>query len=299
MPSNISIGELKEKACELRKYIVETTYSATSGHVGGSLSAADMFIALYFKYLNVDPKDSHKVDRDRFILSKGHCALGYVPTLAMKGYLDIKEVISNFNKTGSAYGMHPSSLLVNGCDASTGSLGHGLPMGVGMATGLRLQGYKDVKTVVMTGDGELQEGSNWEAAMAAAQWKLNNLIWIIDRNRLEIDGPTEEEIGLEPLDKKVEAFGFKCIKCNGNDMEEVDKALAEAWAEKDQPVCIISITTKGIGLEDYQGNYTSHYISFGGADGRAVVDKHIAYIEAHKDDIGKISANCPVVGNKK
>lgn len=293
MANNISIDELKAKAAELRKYIVETTFQATSGHVGGSMSCADMLVALYFKYLNVDPSKPDWQERDRFILSKGHCALGYVPCLAMKGYLDIKEVIGNFNKTGSAYGMHPDSKKIKGCDVSTGSLGHGLPIGVGLASGLRLQKI-DAKVVVMTGDGECQEGSNWEAAMAAAHWKLDNLIWIIDRNRLEIDGPTEDVMGLEPLDKKVEAFGFKCIKINGNDMVEVDKALAEAWAYKDGPVCIISTTTKGIGLEDYQGKYTSHYISFGAS--YADIQHHFEYIDAHKDDIGAISAKTPVVG---
>ncbi|MCQ2409771.1 MAG: transketolase [Clostridia bacterium] len=293
MANNISIDELKAKAVELRKNIVETTFNASSGHVGGSMSAADMLVALYFKYLNVKPEDPEWKERDRFIMSKGHCALAYVPVLAMRGYLDIEEVKANFNKTGSAYGMHPSCLLVRGCDASTGSLGHGMPMGVGMAQGLRLQKI-DAKVVVMTGDGECQEGSNWEAAMAAAHWKLNNLIWIIDRNRLEIDGPTEEVMGLEPLDKKVEAFGFHCIKINGNDMAECDKALAEAWAYKDGPVCIISVTTKGIGLEDYQGKYTSHYISFGAS--HKDIEHHFDYIDAHKDDIGKISAETPVQG---
>ncbi len=263
MPNNkISIDELKAKAVELRLNIVETTFQATSGHVGGSLSAADMLVALYFKYLNVDPKNPDWFERDRFVLSKGHCALGYVPCLAMRGYLDVKEVIEKFNKTGSAYGMHPDSNKIKGCDASTGSLGHGLPIGVGMALGLRMKGAPS-KVVVMTGDGECQEGSNWEGAMAASQYKLGNLIWIIDRNKLEIDGYTEEEMALEPLDKKVEAFGFKCIKCNGNDMVEVDKALAEAWAYTEGPVCIISNTTKGIGIEDKQGKTGSHYLSLG------------------------------------
>ncbi len=278
MPNNnVSIDELKAKAKELRINIVETTFNATSGHVGGSLSSADMLVALYFKYLNIDPKNPDKEDRDRFILSKGHCALGYVPCLAMRGYLDIEEVKAKFNKTGSAYGMHPDSKKIKGCDASTGSLGHGLPMGVGMLLGLRLKNINS-KVVVMTGDGECQEGSNWEAAMAAAHFKLNNLIWIIDRNKLEIDGPTEEVMGLEPLDKKVEAFGFKCIKCNGNDMADCDKALAEAWASTDKPVCIISNTTKGIGLVDYQGKVVSHYISLG--DDHKDVDKIVEYINA-------------------
>lgn len=261
MPNNVSIDELKAKAKELRLNIAQTTFNATSGHVGGSMSSADMLIALYFKYLNVDPKNPDWDERDRFIMSKGHCALAYVPCLAMRGFLDIKEVMKNFNKTESAYGMHPDSKKIKGCDASTGSLGHGLPMGVGMALGLRLKNINS-KVVVMTGDGECQEGSNWEAAMSAAHFKLKNLIWIIDRNHLEIDGETEKVMALEPLDKKVEAFGFKVIKCNGNDMADADRDLAEAWATEG-PVCIISDTVKGFGIKSFEGKPTSHYCSFG------------------------------------
>ena len=236
-----------------------------------------MLVALYFKYLNIDPSDPDKYDRDRFVMSKGHCALGYVPCLAMRGYLDIEEVKAKFNKTGSAYGMHPDSKKIRGCDASTGSLGHGLPMGVGMLLGLKLKNM-DSKVVVMTGDGECQEGSNWEAAMAAAHYKLGNLIWIIDRNKLEIDGPTEEVLGLEPLADKVKAFGFKVIECKGNDMADVDRALAEAWANNsDTPVCIISHTIKGLGVEHYQGKVTSHYISFG--DSRKDIEPILEYIK--------------------
>ena len=204
MPNNVSVAELKAKAKELRLNIVQTTFNATSGHVGGSMSSADMLIALYFKYLNVDPKNPDWDERDRFVMSKGHCALAYVPCLAMRGYLDLNEVMRNFNKTESAYGMHPDSKKIRGCDASTGSLGHGLPMAVGMALGLRLKKI-DSKVVVMTGDGECQEGSNWEAAMSAAHFGLKNLIWIIDRNHFEIDGNTEDVMSLEPLDKKVSA----------------------------------------------------------------------------------------------
>lgn len=261
MPNNVTVDELKAKAKELRLNIAQTTFNATSGHVGGSMSCADMLIALYFKYLKLDPKNPNLDDRDRFILSKGHCALAYVPCLAMRGFIDIDEVKKNFNKTGSAYGMHPDSKKIPGCDASTGSLGHGLPIGVGMSMGLTIKGINS-KVVVMTGDGECQEGSNWEAAMSAAHYKLKNLIWIIDRNKMEIDGPTETVMGIEPLDKKVEAFGFKCIKCNGNDMAQVDKALAEAWAAEG-PVCIISDTVKGYGIKEFEGKPSCHYCSFG------------------------------------
>ena len=150
--------------------------------------------------------------------------------------------------------MQADSRKVRGCDASTGSLGHGLPMGVGMALGLRYQKV-DSKVVVLMGDGEQNEGSVWEAAMAAHQFKLKNLIAIVDRNKMMIDGRTEDVMGIDPIDKKYEAFGFNVIVCNGNDMAEVDAALAKAWAnDTDKPVCIIGQTEKGLGVKKFQGN---------------------------------------------
>ena len=259
MPNtNVTIDELKAKAKELRANIVETTFSATSGHIGGSLSAADMLVALYFKYLNVDPSDPDKYDRDRFVMSKGHCALGYVPCLAMRGYLDIEEVKAKFNKTGSAYGMHPDSKKIRGCDASTGSLGHGLPMGVGMLLGLKLKNM-DSKVVVMTGDGECQEGSNWEAGMAAAHFKADNLIAFVDRNKCMIDGPTEEVMKLEPLADKWAAFGFEVLNVDGHDMNALSEAIDTALAIKDKPVMIIADTIKGAGVDYMEGDYKWHY----------------------------------------
>lgn len=257
MPKNVSIEELKAKAKELRLKIVETAKFAGSGHVGGSLSMADVLTALYFKYLNVDPEKPDMPERDKFILSKGHTALAYVPCLAMKGFVPMKS-LETFNHYESAYGMHPDSNKIRGCDASTGSLGHGLPMGVGMAIGDRYQNHNN-KVVVMMGDGEQNEGSIWEAAMAASHYKLNNLIAIVDRNKYCIDGCTEDVMAIEPIDKKYEAFGFKVIVCNGNDMSEVVKALDEAWAEKTKPVCIIAKTEKGFGVKKFQGNVKWHY----------------------------------------
>ena len=192
MPKDVSVQKLKEKAKQLRLNIVKTANFAGSGHVGGSLSCADVLAALYFKYLNVNADDPAMFDRDRFILSKGHCALAYVPCLAMAGFVPM-ESLEHFNHYESPYGMHPDSKKVRGCDASTGSLGHGLPMGVGMALGLRYQKV-DSKVVVLMGDGEQNEGSVWEAAMAAHQFKLKNLIAIVDRNKMMIDGRTEDVI---------------------------------------------------------------------------------------------------------
>lgn len=257
MPNNVTVDELKAKAKELRLNIVRTTFTAGSGHVGGSLSCTDMLVALYFKYMNVDSKNPDWFERDRFILSKGHCALAYVPCLAMKGFITF-ESLKNFNKYESAYGMHPDSKKIRGCDASTGSLGHGMPMSVGMAIGLKYKGNNTSKVVCMIGDGELAEGSNWEGFMSAAHYKLENLICIIDRNKFEIDGPTEEVMALEPIDKKLEAFNWKVLKCNGNDMADVDKTLAQAWATKG-PVFIISNTEKGFGVKAFQGDVKWHY----------------------------------------
>lgn len=259
MPKNVSVDELKAKAKELRINIIKTANYAGSGHVGGSLSCADMLTALYFKYLNVDKDNPDMFERDRFILSKGHCALAYVPCLAMAGFVPMSS-LETFNHYESAYGMHPDSRKIRGCDASTGSLGHGLPMGVGMALGLRYQGVNDAKVVVLMGDGEQNEGSVWEAAMAGAHYKLKNLIAIVDRNKLMIDGPTESVMGIDPIDKKYEAFGWYAINCEGNNMESVDKALAEAWAyDGDKPVAIISHTEKGYGVKRFQGKVPWHY----------------------------------------
>ena len=201
MPKDISVSELKKVAKELRLNIVKTANFAGSGHLGGSLSCADILAALYFKYLNVNSDDPAMFDRDRFILSKGHCALAYVPCLAMAGFVPMNS-LEHFNHYESPYGMHPDSKKVRGCDASTGSLGHGLPMGVGMALGLRYQGNNTSKVVVLMGDGEQDEGSVWEGAMAAHHFKLKNLIAIVDRNKMMIDGKTEDVMSIEPIDKK-------------------------------------------------------------------------------------------------
>ncbi len=275
MPKDVSVQKLKQKAKELRLNIVKTANFAGSGHVGGSLSCADVLAALYFKYLNVNPEDPAMFDRDRFILSKGHCALAYVPCLAMAGFVPM-ESLEHFNHYESPYGMHPDSKKVRGCDASTGSLGHGLPMGVGMALGLRYQ-KTDAKVVVLMGDGEQNEGSVWEAAMAAHHFKLKNLIAIVDRNKMMIDGRTEDVMGIDPIDKKYEAFGFEVITCNGNDMNEVDAALAKAWSnDTDKPVCIISQTEKGFGVKKFQGNVKWHY----GAMNSDLFKEAVADIEA-------------------
>jgi transketolase len=261
--ANASIAELQQIAKELRLDIVDTTIWAGSGHFGGSLSCIDILTALYFKYLKVDPANPNWEDRDRFILSKGHCALAYIPVLAKKGFFD-KSGLKNFNHFMSPFGMHPDSLKVKGCDASTGSLGHGLPMGLGMTLGGRVQ-QKNFKTVVLVGDGEMNEGSNYEAMMAAAHFKATNLIAIVDRNGLMIDGRTEDVMALEPFADKWKAFGWDVIECDGHDMQSLCDALDKAWMAKEKPTVIIAKTVKGKGISFLEGKPECHYGAFDSA----------------------------------
>ncbi|HYE67021.1 MAG TPA: transketolase, partial [Anaerovoracaceae bacterium] len=198
---------LLDTARELRLTMVDVMAWSGGAHIGGSLSIADILTILYFKYLNVDPNNPVWEDRDRFILSKGHCAAGYIPALAKKGYFP-EEQLKSFNHFGSPFAMHPDCNKVTGCDASTGSLGHGLSMSVGLGLGARYL-KKSWRTICLLGDGECCEGSVWEAAMSLTNFKLTNVITIVDRNRLMIDGFTEDIMALEPFADKWRAFGFE------------------------------------------------------------------------------------------
>jgi len=251
------IKSLHSKARNIRKRIINIAYSAGGGHVGGSLSQTDVVTALYFKYLNVDPGNPEKSDRDRFILSKGHAGLGWAAALGEAGYFDT-ALLDDFNKTGSAFGMHLDSLKVQGVDASTGSLGHGLALGVGMAKAAKLNG-EDWNTYVVLGDGELCEGTNWEAMMLATFHQLDNLIGFVDRNRLMIDGPTEEITSLDPLSDKFVAFGWECIEIDGHDMRAIGDAIEQAQAVKGKPTMIICETIKGKGVQQFEGVAQWHY----------------------------------------
>ena len=204
------LRQLKQTAKDLRLTVIDVMKWSGGAHVGGSLSCMDMLTALYFKYLKIDPKNPDWDERDRFILSKGHAAAGYIPVLAKRGYFP-EEQLKSFNHFGSPFAMHPDTNKVLGCDASAGSLGHGLPMALGMALGLRFQG-KDQKVVCMMGDGECQEGSVWEAAMAISHFNATNVITIVDRNKAQIDGTTEQVMALEPFADKWTAFGFDVIE---------------------------------------------------------------------------------------
>ena len=238
--------ELQKIANEVRKDIVTAVHAAKAGHPGGSLSAADLFTYLYFEEMNVDPKDPKKADRDRFVLSKGHTAPGLYSVLAERGYFP-KEDLKTLRHLGSYLQGHPDMKHIPGVDMSAGSLGQGLSCAVGMAQAGKMDD-KDYQVYAMCGDGEIQEGQIWEAAMWAGAHHLDNLTVIVDNNNLQIDGTVEEVCSPYPIDKKFEAFNFHVININGNDMEEIRNAFAEAKKVKGMPVAIIAKTTKGKGV---------------------------------------------------
>lgn len=252
-------AELEDLARDLRLSMVDVMTWSGGAHIGGSLSIADILTILYFKHLRIRPDQPDWEDRDRFILSKGHAAAGLIPTLAKRGYFD-QELLKTFNHFGSPFAMHPDCNKVIGCDASAGSLGHGLSLGVGMALGARYQ-KKDFRTVVLLGDGECCEGSIWEAAMSAAHFKLDNLIAIVDRNRLMIDGFTEDVMALEPLADKWRSFGWEVLDIDGHDMEALDQALTTAWSASGKPVVILAQTVKGKGVDFMEDSVLFHYAS--------------------------------------
>lgn len=240
------IKMLKEKATQLRKDIVTMICKSKSGHPGGSLSAADIVSTLYFNEMNVDPKNPKMEDRDRFVLSKGHAAPLLYAVLAEKGYFD-KELLGTLRKFGSPLQGHPDMKKLPGIDISTGSLGQGLSVANGMALSAKLDN-KSYRTYVLLGDGEVQEGQVWEAAMTSAHYKLDNVCAFLDSNNLQIDGNVDKVMGVEPLDEKWRAFGWNVIVIDGHNYEEILEALEAAKAHKGQPTMVIAKTTKGKGI---------------------------------------------------
>ena len=238
--------ELMKTANEIRKGIVTALHSAKAGHPGASLSATEIFTYLYFEEMNVDPKDPKKVDRDRFVLSKGHTAPGLYSTLAQKGFFP-KEDLVTLRHTGSYLQGHPDMKHIPGVDMSSGSLGQGISAAVGMAIAGKLDNA-DYRVYTLLGDGEIQEGQVWEASMLAAHRKLDNLVVIVDNNNLQIDGAITEVNSPYPIDKKFEAFNFHVINIDGNDFDQIDAAFKEAKTVKGQPTAIIAKTVKGKGV---------------------------------------------------
>jgi len=249
--------ELEKKASKIRLLCLEMIDKAGGGHIGGSLSAMDIMTALYFNILNIDPKNPKKKDRDRFILSAGHKAAGYIPVLAERGFFN-KELLATFNKLDSPFGMHPDMNKISGCEMSTGSLGHGLAVGVGMALALRMDSYNS-RVFVLMGDGEIDEGTVWEAAMGAAHYHLYNLIAIVDYNKCSMDGAIDEIMSLEPIEDKWKSFGWTVKRINGHNMSEILKVFNGIQKETGRPTVIIADTIKGQGIPSIEGDYHWHY----------------------------------------
>jgi transketolase len=264
---------LRQKAAELRKEMINVTGWAGGGHIGGSLSMADMLTLLYFKVLRIDPKNPAWDDRDRFVLSKGHAGLGHAVALAHRGYFD-PELLREFNHFCSRFGMHLDASKVPGVDVSTGSMGHGLGQAVGLALGARVQG-KAWRVYCVVGDGECHEGSIWEAAMAAAHFKLDNLTVFLDRNRFCIDGNTEDVMALEPVAEKWKSFGWQVREVDGHDLRQLAEAVDFAIGHRGSPVLILAKTVKGKGVDFMENNPAWHY----GALSADLIEKAKASIE--------------------
>ena len=251
--------ELQKIANEVRKDIVTAVHAAKAGHPGGSLSAADLFTYLYFEEMNIDPKDPKKADRDRFVLSKGHTAPGLYAALANRGYFPVEDLVT-LRKLGSYLQGHPCMQSVPGVDMSSGSLGQGISVACGMALGAKMSG-DSFRVYTLLGDGEIQEGQVWEAAMLAAHRKLDNLVVIVDNNGLQIDGKIDDVNSPYPIDKKFEAFRFHVINVDGHDFDALKQAFDEARTVKGQPTAIIAKTIKGKGVSFMEDQASWHGVA--------------------------------------
>ena len=248
--------ELRIFACKARIYALEGIFNAKSGHPGGSLSAADIYTYLYCKEMNVDPANPSDPDRDRFVLSKGHCCPSLYAVLALKGFFSLEE-LPKLRKVGAMLQGHPDMKSTPGIDMSSGSLGQGISAACGMALAGKINN-KNYRVYTLLGDGECEEGQVWEALMFASHNKLDNLTVIIDCNGLQIDGPVEQVGGLEPLDKKLEAFGFEVFKMDGHDFAQIEAAINAAKTVTGKPTAIIAKTVKGKGVSYMENQVNWH-----------------------------------------
>ena len=255
MNSNLK-KELSITACKVRMGIIEGTHNAKSGHPGGSLSAADILTYLYFAEMNVDPQNPAKPDRDRFVLSKGHIAPALYATLAHKGFFP-EEELKSLRKIGSRLQGHPDMKKIPGVDMSSGSLGQGISAACGMAKAAKLTGA-DYRVYAVLGDGEIQEGQVWEAAMFASHYNLDNLCILVDNNGLQIDGSIEDVMSPYPIDEKFKAFGFHVINIDGHDFDQIESAYNEARTVKGKPTAIIAKTVKGKGVSFMENKASWH-----------------------------------------
>ena len=252
----MQLSELQKKAVDIRKDIISLIHRAGCGHIGGDLSVTDILVALYYEKMNVSPETFSDPDRDRFILSKGHSVEALYAVLADRGYYD-KEELETYSQYGSKFIGHPSN-KVNGVEMNTGSLGHGLSLGVGMALAARMD-KKSYRTYVVMGDGEVAEGSVWEAAMAGGHYKLDNLTAFVDRNRLQISGTTEEVMTQDSQEQRWAAFGWNVLSIPGNDMGAILDAVDLAARTKGKPTVIIANTTKGCGVSFIENQAGWHH----------------------------------------
>ncbi|MBQ7817300.1 MAG: transketolase [Oscillospiraceae bacterium] len=248
--------QLQLTACKVRMGIIESTFNAKCGHPGGSLSATEMFTYLYFKEMNIDPKNPKAEGRDRFVLSKGHTAPGLYATLAHRGYFPVED-LKTLRRIDSYLQGHPNMNTVPGVDMSTGSLGQGVSTAAGMALAAKHNGETS-RVYTLLGDGEIQEGQVWEAFMFAAHYNLDNFVAIIDNNGLQIDGNIKDVMSPYPIVDKLEAFGFKVVAINGHDFDEIEAALATARETKGQPTAIVMSTVKGKGVSFMENNAGWH-----------------------------------------
>lgn len=248
--------ELSLVAAKMRRLIVDQVYTAASGHPGGSLSIADILAVLYWQELNIDPNEPKKADRDRVVLSKGHCSPGLYAALALRGYFPVED-LKGFRQTKGYLSGHPEMTKVSGVDMSTGSLGQGFSSAVGIALAGKMD-QKDYRVYAILGDGEIQEGQIWEAAMSAAHFKLDNLVAILDNNNLQISGEVDKVMSPYPIDEKFAAFGFEVIHIDGNDLVQIEQAIQKARAIKGKPTLILAKTVKGKGVSFMENNYKWH-----------------------------------------
>ncbi|MDR0718295.1 MAG: transketolase [Treponema sp.] len=266
--------QLQLWAAQIRKNGLEAVQAANSGHIGGSFSIAEILAVLYFDRLRIDPQRPKKPDRDRFVLSKGHCTPGVYAALALRGFFPVED-LKTFRRIDSYLSGHIEMKQVPGVDMSAGSLGQGLSVSAGMALAARLDKL-DYRVYTVVGDGEIQEGQNWEAAMAAAHFKIDNLCLFVDNNRLQLDGPVDDIMSIYPLDDKFKAFGWHVIGINGHDVVEISRALDEAERTKGKPTALIAHTVKGRGVSIFE-----HGVKWHG--GRPSPEEYaIAYSELNK-----------------
>lgn len=251
------MNSLKAKSFDLRKNVIDMIVEGKAGHIGGDMSVIDILISLYFKNMNVSPDNINDDGRDRFIMSKGHSVEAYYVVLAERGFFELKDAIAEFSKFGTKFIGHPNN-EIPGIEMNTGSLGHGLPVATGMAIAGKMDG-KDYRVYTVMGDGELAEGSIWEAAMSASHYKLDNLCAIIDKNNLQISGTTDEVMRHGNLKGRFESFGWKVLEVDGHDFEELDYAFDVARQTRDKPTLIIANTIKGFGSEVMENKANWHH----------------------------------------